>query len=61
MEGIKDPSNVSPFGLHQFCQPSSFVVKPHTLQLSNNLLDCILCVWVRADGCVKMKINQVIG
>ena len=39
VEGIKDPSNVSPLGLHQLCQPSSFVIKPHTLQLSNNLLD----------------------
>ena len=46
MESIQDPSNVSSLGLHQLCQPSSLIIKPHTLQLSNNLLDGILRVWV---------------
>ena len=44
MEGIQDPSNVSSLGLHKLCQPSSLIIEPHTLQLSNNLLDGILCV-----------------
>ena len=57
MEGVEDPSNVSSLGLHQLCQPSSLIIEPHTLQLSNNLLDGILCVHmgVRTWSCKNEK------
>lgn len=50
VKSIQDFFNVPSLGLHQLCQPPSIIIKPHTSQLSNNLLNGILWCMKRCEN-----------